>query len=115
VLPSSAEQVFPIFFGVWVVLWLFSAAFFFLNKNAVLKRKVRPPFVVATGVLFLGFTWAIGFPAQVMYLAMPAVIAIPPLNLRAVQFCGFCGATQRSQNPFSKPAYCSRCGAQFKQ
>lgn len=112
---SSAEQVFPIFFGVWVVLGLFSAAFFFLNKNAVLKRKVWPPFVVVTGMLFLGFTWAMGFPAQVMYVAVPAVIAITLLNLRAVQFCGSCGATQMSQNPFSKPAYCSKCGAQFKQ
>jgi hypothetical protein len=114
-LPSSAVQVFPIFFGVWVVLGLCSAAFFFLNKNAVLKRRVWPPFVVGTGVLFLGFAMAIGLPAEIMYVAVPAVVAITLLNLRAVQFCGSCGATQMSQNPFSKATYCSKCGAGFEK
>jgi hypothetical protein len=112
---GSAEQVFPVFFGVWVVLGLFSTVFFFLNKNANLKRKVWPPFVIATGLLFLGFTWAMGFPAHVMYIAAPAVFVITLLNLRAMRFCSSCGATQMSQNPFSKPEHCSKCGAHLEQ
>lgn len=48
---GNAEQIFPVFFGAWIVLGLFSIGFFFLNKNAQLKRKVWPPFVIATGIL----------------------------------------------------------------
>ena len=112
---GSAEQVFPVFIAVWVVLGLSSAAFFFLNKNAPLKRKVWPPFVVITGVLFVGFAWAMGFPADFFFVLVPATAVITALNLRAVQFCNSCGATLMSQNPFSRPAFCSKCGAGFKQ
>ena len=51
---GNRDQVIPVFFAIWVALGLFSAGFFFLNKNAQLKRKVWPPFVVTTGVLFVG-------------------------------------------------------------
>jgi len=112
---GNADQVFPIFFGVWVVLGLFSAGFFFLSKNASLKRKVWAPFSIFTGLLFVGFIWAMGFPAQVLYVAVPAVALITFLNLRAVRFCGSCGATLMSQNPLSRPAFCSKCGAKLEQ
>jgi hypothetical protein len=112
---GNADQVFPVFFGVWVVLGLFSAGFFFLNKNAALKRKVWPPFLVATGMLFLGFMWAMGLPAEAFFLAVPAVALITLLNLRAVRFCNSCGATLMSQNPFTRPTFCSKCGAKLTQ
>ena len=112
---GNPDQVFPVFFGVWVVLGLFSAGFFFLNKNAQLKRKVWPRFVVVTGALFAGFVWAMGFPSHVMFIVVPAVALITVLNLHAVQFCNSCGATIMSQNPLSKPAFCSKCGAGLKQ
>lgn len=111
--PGNAGQVFPIFFAVWMLLGLFSAAFFFLSKNAALKRQVWPPFVVLVGILFLGFVWAMGFPLQTMYVAVPAVALTTALNLRTMQFCDACGATVLSQNPFTKPAYCSKCGAKL--
>jgi len=112
---GSPGQVFPVFIGVWVVLGLFSAGFFFLGKNAKLKRKVWPPFVVATAVLFVGFTWATDLPADALFIVVPVVALITILNLRAVQFCNSCGATVMSQNFFSKPAFCSKCGAGLKQ
>lgn len=107
---GNSEQVFPVFFGVWVLLGLFSASFFFLSKNAHLKRKVWPPFIVITGILFAGFVWAMGF-----LIVIPAVALITFLNLRAVQFCNSCGATIMTQNPLSKPMFCSKCGAGLKQ
>ena len=110
---GNAKQIFPIFIGVWVVLGLASAAFFFLNKDASLKRKVWPPATIGVGVLFLGFVWLMGFPAEVMYIAVPAVALITFLNLRAVQFCDSCGKTLMSQNPFSKAEFCSKCGAKL--
>ena len=111
---SNADQVFPVFFGVWIVLGIFSTGFFYLNKNAALKRKVWPPFISAVGILFLGFTWAMGVPAGTFFFAVPAVALITLLNLRTVTFCNSCGATLRSQNPFSRPAFCSKCGAKLE-
>jgi hypothetical protein len=110
---SQADQVFPIFFGVWVVLGLFSAVFFLFGKNASLKRKVWPPFTIATAVLFVGFAWAMGFPSQVFLVMIPAVAFITFLNLRSVKFCDGCGKTIMSQNPFSPPQFCSKCGARL--
>lgn len=111
---GSPDQVFPIFFGVWVVLGLFSTAFFFLGKNASLKRKVWPPFTIATAVLFVGFVWAIGFPPQVFFIIIPVVALITFLNLRSVQFCDACGKTIMHQNLFSTPQFCSKCGAKLR-
>src|SRR5262245_57464634 len=87
------ERVFPIFFGVWVVLGLSSAAFFFLNKNAALKRKVHPPFVIAVGVLFLGFVMLMGTPHDAFFLLIfvPAITLITFLNIRNTKFCSGCG------------------------
>jgi len=111
---GNPDPIFPIFFGFWV-LGLFAAGFFFLNRNAQLKRKVWPPFVVAAGVLFAGFVWATGAPAEVLVIVVPVVALITTWNLRAVQFCNNCGATIMSQNPLSRPAFCSKCGTSLKQ
>ena len=111
---GSAEQVAPVFIVVWIVLGLFSAGFFLLNKNAQLKRKVLPPFVVGTGILFAGFMLATGAPWEVMLIFGPAIALITFLNLRSITFCNSCGATLMNQNPFSKPAFCSKCGASLK-
>jgi len=110
---SAPNQVFPIFFGVWVALGLFSAAFFFFGKNASLKRKVWPPFTIATAIVFVGFVWAMGFPSQVFLVMIPAVALITFLNLRSVKFCDACGKTIMKQNPFSTPQFCSKCGAKL--
>jgi hypothetical protein len=113
--PGNADQVFPIFFGVWVVLGLFSGAFFFFGKNAGLKRKVWPPFAIATSILFVGFAWAMGFPSEVFTVMIPVVALITFLNLRSVKFCDACGKTTVSQNPFSSSEFCSKCGTKFGQ
>jgi len=111
----SPDQVFPIFFGVWILLGLASAAFFFLSKDAALKRKVWPPFTIATALLFLGFVWAMGFASNVFIIMVPALTLITFLNLRSVKFCDSCGKTNMSQNPISPPEYCSKCGAQLSK
>ena len=113
---GNPEQIFPVFAGVWVVLGLFSAGFLFLSKNAQLKRKLWPPFLILTGVLFVGFIWAMGaIPWQGMLVAVPLVALITYLNLRAVQFCDSCGSTVMSQNPFPLPAFCSKCGSKLSR
>jgi hypothetical protein len=109
------DQVFPIFFSVWVVLGLLSAAFFFLGKNASLKRKVWPPFTIAAAVAFVGFVWTMGFPPQLFFIMIPAVALITFLNLRSVKFCDDCGKMIISQNPFALPQFCPKCGAKLGQ
>lgn len=108
---GNVSPLVPVFFGVWGVLGVGSVGFFRLNKNARLKRKVWPPFILATSILFIAFAWAISPRAEVLYVLIPASALIALLNLRAVQFCDSCGATLRSSNPFRKTAFCSKCGA----
>jgi hypothetical protein len=110
---DDTNQIFPIFFGVWIVLGLVSGGFFIVSKNAPLKRKVWPPFTIATGLLFIGFSLAMGLPAQMLYVVVPGVALVTVLNLRAAQFCNSCGATIMSGNLASKPAFCSKCGAKL--
>ncbi|MBL8201209.1 MAG: hypothetical protein JNK40_09580 [Chromatiales bacterium] len=109
------DQLFTIFIVIWVILGIGSAAFFFFINDATLKRKVWTPFTIGASALFLGFIWLMGFPSHVMYVAVPFVALITVLNLRAVRFCDSCGKTLMNQNPFSKPSFCSRCGAKLGQ
>ena len=111
---EQADKIFPIFFGVWIVLGIFSIAFLFLNNNANLKRKVWPPFVIFVGALFLGFVWLMGLPAQALYILIPPVILVTYMNLRAYKFCQSCGKTLMNFNPFSDSKICSNCGAKLK-
>jgi hypothetical protein len=107
------ERVFPIFFGVWIVLCLASWSFFFFNRNAALKRKVLPPFVVFVGILFLAFTALMGLAREPFFFVVmfPAVAVISYLNIRNTQFCDACGRTVLSRNPFFRANFCPKCGA----
>jgi hypothetical protein len=109
---GNPNEGFDVFFAVWVLLGLFSAGFFFINRNADLKRRVWPWFVIGVGVLFLGF---VGFSGgyQILYFAGPAVALITIMNLRRVKFCDSCGKTI-FQAFLSAPKFCSYCGAQLK-
>jgi hypothetical protein len=110
---SEAANIFPIFFGTWIVLGLSSFAFFHFSKDAALKRKVLPVMSVSTGILFLGFIWLMGVRGEAMYLAVPAVILISLMNLRVTKFCDSCGRTLFNQNPFSKTEFCPKCGSKL--
>jgi hypothetical protein len=110
----NPEEIFPIFFGTWVVLGLVSFFIFFIGKNAELKRKLWPPFVIGAGVLFIFFVYLMGFDGKIMYMMVPAVILITILNLRATKFCDSCGKSIINQNLFVKPEFCSKCGSKLK-
>ena len=110
--PANPSEAFVVFFVIWVLLGLFSAGFFLVNRNAGLKRKIWPWFVVGAGVLFLGF---VGFSGgyQILYFAGPAVALITIMNLRLVKFCDSCGKTIYKAF-LSPPKFCSQCGAQLQ-
>jgi hypothetical protein len=107
------EQIFPIFFGVWVVLGISASAFFFFNRNAALKRKIHPPFTIFVGILFLGFCALMGFAREPFFfiVMLPMVALITFLNIRNIRFCDAFGRTIFTQNPFSRPRFCAKCGA----
>jgi len=106
----SADEIFPIFFGTWVVLGIVSFVIFFLGKDAQLKRKLWKPFVIGTGALFIGFVYLMGFGGEALYIMVPAVVLITFLNIRSTKFCDACGKTIINQNFLVKPDFCSKCG-----
>lgn len=113
----SSENVallYPIFLGVWVLLTLLSAGFLFFNKNAALKRRIWPAFVISIGVLFLVFTAARGTPPQSLLVIAPVIALITFLNLRLIKFCDACGATITRQSRSAKSASCPKCGAKLQ-
>ncbi|MET7014560.1 hypothetical protein [Uliginosibacterium flavum] len=105
---------FQLFIAVWIALGIGSALFFFLNRNAALKRRVLPLFIIVTSALFLGFIWFSSKSTQVLQFMGPAVVLIAILNIRTIRFCDDCGRTIHNQNPFSSPKFCSKCGAKIK-
>lgn len=110
----NPEEIFPIFFGTWIVLGVIGGVIFFVGKDAKLKRKLWPPFVIGTSILFIFFVYLMGFGGEVMYIMVPAVILITFLNLRSTKFCDSCGKTVINQNIISKSEFCSKCGSKLK-
>ena len=109
----NSNEIFPIFFGIWVILGIISFFVFYLSKNSKLKKKLWSPFIIGTGILFAGFIYLMGFPNEIFYIAAPAIILILVLNIRSAQFCNECGKTIMSQNPFAKVEFCSKCGSKL--
>lgn len=91
-----------------------SAAFFYLNKDAPLKRKLFPPFAIGAGVLFLVIVWA-DLGGNGIFFLVPFVGLITFLNIRMTKFCDTCGRTLTRQDPFSPPKFCSKCGASLEK
>jgi hypothetical protein len=113
----ASYHTFQLFIGVWVVLGLGSAAFFYFNKNTALKRRVMPPFVIFTSILFLAFVWVTGAPIQVFYVFVPAVAVIAFINIRKYEVLRFLWQTKLwnyGPNLFSPAKFCSKCGAPLK-
>jgi hypothetical protein len=111
VLSSNPGEIFPYFFALWAVLGIGSSAFFFLNRNAPLKRRLWPIVSIGASVLFIGFLWLMGILGKGFLFVVLFVGVITLLNLRMMKFCKSCGRTLMNQNPFSPPNFCPKCGA----
>ncbi|WP_334078830.1 hypothetical protein [Microbulbifer sp. M83] len=110
----NADEMFPVFFGIWGVLGLIGFVMFFLGKDAQLKRKLWKPFVIATGALFIGFVCFMGFGGETLYIMVPATVLITFLNIRSTKFCDACGKTIINQNFLVEPEFCSKCGEKLQ-
>ena len=104
----QAPQGFPAFFIIWALLAIGFSAFFYLNPNAALKRKVWPYAVIAAALIFVGFAWTSGMPHAGLLLM---VALITWINIRTVKFCDACGKTVQARNPFTPPKFCPKCGS----
>jgi hypothetical protein len=108
-----ADQVFPIFFGVWILLGVAGFRLFYVGRDVAFKRKYFPWYVGLAAVLFLGFGIATGLPLFGIAVMALFVALISYMNLRATRFCDACGCTVVQPMPFSRAEFCSRCGAPF--
>ncbi len=108
------KNVFFTFFIVWVILGISSFLFLQFNRNAALKRRIFPGFVVGVGVVFGCFVaYMSRGHLQVLFVAVPMITLITFLNLRKTRFCDSCGRTLYQQPIFSSSQFCPRCGAQL--
>jgi len=110
----SQEKLFTIFFIIWAILGLFSFIVFFYGKNAPLKKRLWPPFIVGTSLLLLVFMYLMGMGLNSFYLMVPGIGLIAFLNLRSTKFCDACGRTDMNPNFFVVPEFCSKCGEKFR-
>jgi hypothetical protein len=107
------QDIFTIFFVVWIALGISGFFLFYVNKDIRFKKRYFPWFSIFTGVLFISFVLGTGFPVQVLFLMVPAVTLITYLNIKSTKFCDSCGRTIINQMWFNKIEYCGRCGAKL--
>lgn len=114
--PNTPEQQqgFLIFSVCWVILGIASFLFFYFNRNAPLKRKIFPVFVVATGFTFAAFlVYETRGEPRALSIALPMIALITFLNIRTTRFCDPCGRTLIRQPLFTRPSFCPHCGARL--
>jgi len=105
-------QEFLIVLAAWIIAGI-ASAFFFMNRNASLKRRLWPPYVIGAAILFLIFVWWF-LPNEALYVAAPLLALVTFINLRVVKFCNACGATTQNL-PFRPARFCAKCGAPLEQ
>ncbi len=93
---------------------------FFLKRDAALKRKWFPRYIVLVGVLLVLFSSAMTVAGShsfaslwMVVLVVPVVALISYLNVKFTKFCDKCGATIVDHNWFSPTRFCSKCGAKL--
>ena len=106
-------QEFLIVLAAWIIAGI-ASAFFFMNRNASLKRRLWPPYVIGAAILFLMFVWWFLPNEAALYVAAPLLALVTFINLRVVKFCNACGATTQNL-PFRPARFCAKCGAPLEQ
>src|ERR1700733_7569964 len=100
-----------LFFVVWALLGIGAAAFFYGNKNAKLKRKIFPVYMIAVATIFIAGGYFIKGTVPLFVFVFVPLIAL--VNIGMTKFCDACGQTVISHVPFSTPRYCQKCGAKL--
>lgn len=102
----NSTSSYTVFLVVWIIIGVVSTAFFYGSKNAALKRKIYPVLVIGASALFGFFALTrLDFSRSFSWFFMMVLVAITVINLKCIKFCLACGATNRSENPFSPSVY----------
>ncbi len=113
--PNRPEKVFVAFAIFWIALGVAGFLFFHFNRNAALKRKVFPIFVLTAAIVFGSFVqYTSAGRTQILYLAIPMILVVSLLTIRKTGFCGKCGRTIYQRPIFSGSPPCPHCGAEYK-
>jgi hypothetical protein len=108
---EQLEELFPYFFAFWAAAGLAAAAFFMLNKNARLKRKVFIVLTIGADIVFAGLIWATGVPLWFLALAIGFMAFGAWQAIRFTRFCDSCGANNFPQGQFQARTECKKCNA----
>jgi hypothetical protein len=98
----------PVVVVLWASFAFFGLLYFFLDRDAVRKRRLWWKFCVGFTALFLALFLLAGEITLFLFAAPPATL-IALGNIYAVRFCDSCGATAVSYWIIPKQT-CPRCG-----
>jgi len=113
--PARPEKVFAAFAVFWIALSAAGFLFFHFNRNAALKRRIFPIFVITAAILFGSFIqYTSAGHTQILFLAIPMILLVSLLTLRRIGFCSACGRTIYERPVFSGSPPCPHCGAEYK-
>lgn len=88
------SPVFFAFFLFWALLAISSFLFFHFNRDAPLKRRVYPIFLIGSSVILVTFgAYASDGHPTALIVLIPIVSLITFLNFRRISFCPRCGRT----------------------
>jgi len=100
----------PILFGTWLVFGITGVVFFLLGKNAQLKRKLWPFYIIGIEVILVALVMLAHLPLTALFVMIPVLVLAAYLNLTRTKFCDSCGATILNQNFLTKTEFCTKCG-----
>ena len=99
----------PLLIVAYGALGLAGSLFFWRGRDAALKRRLWPAYILAAFALFVLILYAQMASPPPVFLG--AVVVIMLLNLWSMKFCDACGAMVPRRNPLAAPKVCPRCGA----
>jgi hypothetical protein len=97
------------FFVIWIVLGIPILVFYTLSRDASLKRKLHPWFMISESALF---AISINWTPDVIFIM--GLILITSFNIYIIKFCDNCGTTNFFNKAFSKDNHCIKCGEKLK-
>jgi hypothetical protein len=108
-----------LFFLMMLVIFV-PYAFFLINRNAKLKRRLWPAYAIGTSIAVVTLFWLMGAATELLlYLVVPLFAAGALINLRVAKFCDACGATinnaWRAAWLLPPARVCPECGASLQQ
>ncbi len=107
-------------FPLWVLLAVSIKLLFWTKNDVAFKRVWSPRFTILIGVLFVLLSSTTKFLASGTFKSLGMLVVEVPvvalgvyLSIRFTKFCDRCGATVYRRNLFSRPRFCTKCGAEL--